>query len=804
LSVFLIALLTIAVGIGASTAVFSLFEAAFLQSIPGRNPDRLVSVFESDEKNAGAAGYFSNYFPVSHPNFRDLRQAQEVFTDLAAYSWMRANLSSEDGRPEEVYGELVSGNYFEVFGIDAAVGRTFLPEEDAVPGRHPVIVISHGLWSRRFGSDPDAVGATLSVNGQPMKIVGVAAEGFKGPNRLFPHDYWIPVAMHAQVYAQSAAVDRRDAPLFKLVGRLKPGVEIGRARAAFEGLARNLEREYPAVNRDMAFELVPLERALIDPNQRRTLLRAGLLLVGAVGLVLLITCATLSNLLLALATGRRKEIAVRLVLGASRGRVFRQLLAESLGFALLGGALGLVLGVVGARLLWTLRPPIYSETALDLSLDLRVLGITFGVTLVTGVLFGLAPAFQAFVDDLVTPLKPAGGGDQGGHLTFRFRNVLVMGQVALSLVLLVLAGLCLRSMQVSRQTDPGYAAEDLFVVTLDLGAQGYGEDESRGLFREIVRRAESIVGTGGVALGRNYPLDPGGAISTVRVEGVEAREDGQGVYVREDRVDSGYLDTLGVPLVRGRTFDPILDDSEARPVAIINEEMQERFWPDEDPVGRQFRTGTDARPVTVVGVVENGRYVSLDETPQPYYFLPLDQSFASRLTLWVRNGSPDTPQRLREAIRAVEPDVPLVKLRSVPDVMQDSLWRQRLTTTLLVAFGLVALLLATAGIYGTMAYSLGKRRRELGIRMALGAERRDLVRMIVGEGLKIVAVGMAAGVVAALFASRLLAGLLHGIEPFDLTSFLAVSALLLVTALLACSTVGWRNLQSDPRTAMEL
>src|SRR5262245_32619090 len=467
----LIAVLTLALGIGANTAIFTLVNAVFLQPLPVAEPARLMSVFGTDENNRGAQ---NDFIPVSWPNFKDYRDQNDVFTGMIAFQFLGLNFSGR-GEPQQINGMIVTGNYFDLLGVKAAIGRTFLPEEDRTPGTHPVVVLSYGAWQRRFGADPAVVGRAIKLNGLDYTVVGVAAEGFKGTDAIGGVDCWIPTMMHDQVLTGVFRewFNERRPLILNVIGRLKPGVTQQQAETAMRVIGRRLEQDFPNDNDKRNVTLIPLNQSTVPPQLRSVFLRAGGLMLTVVGLVLLIACANVANLLLARATAGRKEIALRMARGAGRARLIRQLLTESLLLALAGGVVGLMLALACRDLLWAFRPPGINAGDINLSIDPRVLGYTLLLSLLTGVIFGLAPALQASRAELITELKEKGAQAARGSRWFSLRNLLVVGQVALSLVALIGAGLFLRSLGNAQQINPGFETEKLLVLSFDVGAQGY-------------------------------------------------------------------------------------------------------------------------------------------------------------------------------------------------------------------------------------------------------------------------------------------------------------------------------------------
>ncbi len=794
-----VAVLSLALGIGANATIFTLINATLLAPLPVEEPSRLVAVYTTDERNRGG---FNDYMPTSHPNFEDYRDQSGVFEGMTAWSFIPLNWSGA-GDPEQIQAEIVSGNFFRLLGVRPAAGRFFLPEEDAAPGTHLVAVLSHGFWKRRFAADPSAVGATLTLNGHGFTVVGVAPQGFQGINALGGPDLWVPMMTHPQTLTGFFLDNFRDrrALLFSMMGRLKPGVTLERAEAALRSLASNLEREYPEPNRGRSVSLLPIGQATINPFIRRVFVLGSGLLMTVVGLVLLIACANVANLMLARSTARRKEIAVRMALGAGRARLVRQLLAESVLLAVLGGAAGLLLAVWGRDLLLAYRPPQVFPIALDLPIDASVLGFTLGVSLLTGILFGLAPALQCSRPDLVTDLKEKSAQSGGGR--FNLRNVLVAGQVALSLVSLIGAGLFLRGLASAQRVDPGVDTRNLLVLGFDLGAQGYDRVRGEEFHRRLLEQLAAAPGVRAAALSTMLPIGGGGFGRTVYPEGREPSAGDSGVFVTINTVSPGYFDALGVALLRGRTFTDLDRDGAPR-AAVINEAMARRFWPGEEAVGKRFKFYGDQTFAEVAGVVETTKLFSLGEDPQPVAYLPLLQAYEPALTLNLRTAS--DPAGLAESVRrhvqGLDPTLPVVNVFTGEDLLDQTLWAPRVCAGLLSLFGLVALALAAVGIYGVMSYSVNRRTHELGIRMALGARAPDVLRLVLRQGMTLVAVGLLAGLVASLVAARAISSLLFGVSAADPATYATLSAVLAGVALLAAYLPARRATKVDPMIAL--
>jgi predicted permease len=769
------AVLSLALGIGASTLIFTVINAAFLAPLPIAGGDRLVAVVTTDESYPG-------YLPASYPNFEDFRDRNDVLSGLVVWQFLGMNMTGGE-RPERLFGQMVSGGYFDLLGVHAALGRTFLPEDDAAPGKNPVAVISHALWQRRFGSDPHVVGSKVRINGHELTITGVTPAGFFGTNRITACDVWIPTSMYTQISRFRASFHDRSFRMFQMMGRLRPGVSVSQADAAFRSLARNLERTYPEVDKGWGAAVVPLSHATLDVENRPKFVQGSLFLAIIVGLLLLMTCANLASLLLARSEARRPEMAIRLAVGAGRRRILRQLLTESAVLALLGGASGLLLSQWGSRAIWRMRPPFLADdTPLVLGVDARVLAFTLLVSLLTGVLFGLLPAWRSTRPDLSPTLRAAAqAGGRGRRLGVL--APLSVAQLALAVVALIGAGLFLRSLTNAERIDPGFAAERLAVLSFDLAAQGYDEVHGRDLDRRVLARAASVPGVQSATLSSHRPLNRVGVLVALRVEGLDPAQ--RVPPVRTEAVGRDYFKTVGIPLLKGRDFSAIDRDGAPR-VAIVNETLARRYWPGMEPIGKRFTVGDDKGFIQVVGLARDAKYVDMGEAPQPYFYQPLEQAYAPLVTLWARTAHPEgLAETLRREVQSLAPDLPLTDVGTAGARVQQSLWAARLGASLLAGFGSLALLLAAVGVYGVTSYSVSQRRREIGIRLALGATRGQLLGLIVGQTCAILAAGMTLGLALALSGRRLVANMLYGIDAANLATYVAVCCFLAAVALLS-------------------
>jgi len=801
-----VAVIALALGIGANSTIFSLVNALLLRPLPVERPEELAALYTSDFSSGP-------YGTSSYPDYVDFRDRNDVLSGLVAYMMTPLSMSV-GGSNERIFSEVVSGNYFSVLGVKPALGRGFLPEEDRTPGARPVMVISHKLWRVRFGADPGIVGRSVDLNGHAFTIVGVAPEKYSGLMRGFVVDSWIPAMMMEQALPGSDNLVSRGSRGFQVMGRLKPGVTLNQAKANFGVIAQQLFTEWPQEwnnirNESRTISLLPESEARVMPGFRTPLVIFVALLMAVVALVLLIACANVANLLLARAATRRKEIAIRLSLGAGRGRLIRQLTTESLLLALLGGAAGLLLALWGSNLLMAFKPPVSVPIEIDLRIDWRVVGFTLGVSLLTGLLFGLAPALAASRPDLVASLKDEAGEPVVGRGRGRLRSTLVIVQVALSLLLLISSGLFLRSLRNASSIDPGFDADNLLIMSMDLQLQGYKEAAGTNFSKQLLERVRALPGIESASLSDSLPLGMDGARRGITIEGYTGQP-GENMEVNSSVVGPGYIETLRIPVIRGRTFST--QDRDGAPgVVMINEAFARRYWPGQDPVGKHIQMGVgrngariDSPYLEVVGIVKDGKYSTLGEEPTPFFYLNQAQRYQPSPTLIVRTrGNPtDYLRAVRNEVAALDKSLALYDVKTMRQHLSYALLPARVAGSVLGIFGLVALILAAAGIYGVMAHSVAHRTREIGIRMALGAQALDVLKLIVRQGMKLVLIGMVIGSAGAFAVTRSMSSLLYGISATDPFTFIGIAVLLAVVALLACFIPARRATKLDPTVAL--
>ena len=800
----LVAMLSLALGIGANTAIFTITNAVFLNSLPVQEPSRLAQVQTSDLVTKSANALF-NVSPVSVRNYEDFRVTNDVFTGLAGFVAFGSVTLSGRGDPTPLPVQLATANYFDVLGVKAVLGRTFYPDEDKQPGGNTVAVLSHAMWINKFGGERSLIGQTINLNQTAYIVIGVTPPEFKGTVTVAaPELMWVPISMHSQVLsgALETLFDNRRLRILSLFGRLKPGVEIRQADAAMKTLASRLEREYPLENAGRTAVVTPLaEGTLGFLAPREQLVIAAIALSAVVGLVLLIACFNLANMLLARAARRQKELSIRTALGAGRGRMVRQLLTESMLLAIGGGVGGLVIAVWGRELLWSFRPAVLPPTAIQLTLDPRVLMFTVGMTLITGLVFGLAPALRASSPHVNEVLKTGGRGNTSA-MSGGLRKVLVVAQVTLTVIALAGAGLFIRSMQNAQRVDPGFESHNLLSFGMDLSTLRWSPERGVAFQRTVLDEVRSLPGVEAAALASSAPLT-GGFLRTVLKQGQESEANPRGNLIMIDFVSPEFFDTLRIPLHDGRAFTEF-DRADTAPLTIVNEAAARQFWPGEQVVGRKLYFLGETVMRQVVGLVPNVVTVSLGEVPQPILYMPMAQNYQPFVTVQVRTkGPPEAvlPTALA-AVQRMNSSLALVIPNTIQNAIGQGLWAPRMAAALFGIFGALGLTLAAIGIYGVMAYMVAQRTNEIGIRMALGARPGDVLRMVVGESMQLALLGIVIGVVGALALARAAGSLLFGVSTADPVTYAAVSLVLAAAAALAGAVPAWRASRIDPVVAL--
>ena len=779
----LTAVLSLAIGIGANTTIFTIANALLFKPPLGvADASRLVDVGRSQDGHAFDNG--------SYPNYLDIRARNTVFSGIYAYRLgpEPMSLRGKDGA-ERIYGEMVSTNYFNVLGTPPHIGRLFTSDDSEQPGATPLAVLSHRFWMRRFNGDPAIVGQTLVLNGRPFMVIGVTPEGFHGTTVL-TSDLWVPVNMVGELASRlpPAILTSRESAWLVMGARLKPGVTVGQAQAELANIGRALEQEFPDANRGRGLRVVASSPV---PGDGAPVAAFMAVLMAIVMLVLAIACANVAGVLLARATTRRREIAVRLAIGAGRGRLIRQMLVESTLLFLIGGSGGLVLARLMTGALLSLLPAVPLPIDVTLALDGRAVVFTLTLSLVAAILSGLAPAFHASRAEVVGALK---SDTQGGPERIWLRHAFVVSQVALSIVLVVGAGLFARALQRASEIDPGFDPHGVELATLDLSLGGYTADTGRVFARELIRRVRETPGVQAAALSAVMPLgDRGIGLGGLAVPGVEPRNGRRFFDVDWNVITPGYFATMKMALLTGRDFSDA--DREGTPsVVIVNETAARQWWPRQDALGKTLLQETgrpdapDAvRTLTVVGVARDSKYRNLGEDPRPFVYVPIQQQYMSRTVIAARSAH---GQRLAGELRALlasmNPNLPIVQALTFDAYSQLGLLPQRIAASVAGSLGLVGVLLAAIGIYGVTAYMVSSRTREIGIRMALGAERASVVRMVLRQGLTLTMIGAAIGLAVAAAASRLLGSLLFGVGATDPLTFIGSTLLFFVVGAAAC------------------
>lgn len=782
----IVAIIALALGIGANTAIFSVVNTVLLRPLPYKDPERLVMVWE----DASKSGY-----PRDTPaaaNFVDWRDQNQVFEGMAAIADESFNLTGA-GDPERLEGRTVSANLFPLLGVEPQIGRVFSAAEDQ-PGSHRVVLLSYGLWQRRFGGASNIVGQSLTINGESYTVVGVMPARFQFPSS--EDQVWVPIAFTSEQAAN------RNRHYLQVVGRLKPGVTLAQAQTEMSTIATRLQQQYPESNADLGAAITSLHEHLVGDIKP-----ALLILLGAVGLVLLIACANVANLLLARAAVRQKEIAVRVALGARRVRLVRQFLTESILLSTVGGIVGLVIAYTGLLLIRAFIPENISQ-AREISLDLKVLGFTLFVSVATGVIFGLAPAIQAIRFNQSETLKEGGRDAATGGSGKRLRSVLVIAEVAISLVLLIGAGLLINSFLRLRNVDPGFRADNLLTMKIVLPQPKYEEHERRTAFyTDLVQRVESLAGVRSAAVTTNLPLYRQGNSIGIRIEGRPDPPPGQPLIVVTRMISPRYFDTMTIPLLSGRGLTD-QDTATTPTVAVISEAMARRFWPNEDPIGKRIAIGrirSDRDWVNIIGMVKDVRQFELSADPKPQMYLSYRQvGFFAADDLVVKTDvePASIAATVRNAVWSVDKDQPVSNIQTMEEILADSIARQRFSMLLLAIFAAVAMVLAGVGIYGVMSYSVAQRTHEIGIRMALGAQTGAVLKLAVGYGMTLVIIGIVIGLVAAFLLTRLMSTLLFGVTATDPTTFTLISLLLIGVAAIASYIPARRATKVDPIIAL--
>jgi predicted permease len=790
-----VAVITLALGIGANTAIFSLVNAVLLRSLPVDQPHQIVSVSLRGKGDAMSA--------FSFPNYRDFRDRNDVLSGLLVYRFVPLSLS-RSGANERVWGFEVSGNYFDVLGVNAIKGRTFHQQEDIKPLENPVAVLSYEAWQKRFGGDPNVVGNDVLLNNHQFKIIGIAPAGFKGTELVYTPEIWLPSSMMQWVEPGADWLEDRNTRNFFAVGRLKPGVSARQAEVSLNLLAQQLAKEYPDTNEGQTVKIVP--PGFILPDLRGAVVSFTWVLMAAVALVLVVTCTNLAGLMLARATDRRREIAIRLAMGANRMRLIRQLLTESVLLSVVGGVAGVLLALWIIDLLLAFKPPIDFPLAMDINVDWRVLLFSLFVSLLAGMIFGLAPALQATRPGLSQALRETSA--QGGAARTRLRSVLVVAQIAISLVVLIAAGLVVRTLQQLQTMNPGFDASNALTMSFDLGLQGYDDQRGQQFYRQLTERVQALPGVKSATVSGYIPLSLNYNSRNVFIEGQPAERGENVPTAMNAAAGPRYFETMRTPVLQGREFND-QDQAKTERVVVVNETFVRRLMPNvtssAEAVGKRIAFANASGPfLRIVGVVQDGKYFSITEDPRAFVWTPMSQDYWSNGILIARTeGNPESLLgAVRKEVQAIDPNLPLFDVKTLTEHMRFALFPPRIAATVLGVFGLVALLLSAIGIYGITSYTVAQRTHEIGIRLALGAQLSDVLKLVLSHGLKLTLIGAAIGLVGAYLATRAITSVLYGVSATDPFTFVFVSLLLIGVALLACYVPSRRATKVDPLVAL--
>jgi macrolide transport system ATP-binding/permease protein len=798
----LVCILTLALGIGANTAIFTVINAVLIRPVPGvANPGELV-ILERLQKN-------NPDYSFGYPDYLDYREQARSFTGLAARC--RTALSLSHGSSERILGELVSGNYFSVLDVNPAAGRLILPQDVQTDGETPVAVLSYVIWQRVFGSDPQIVGKNILLDGHAFIVVGIAAPKFAGTEAGSPTDVWLPLTMQPVAMPRMSlnVLHNRNAGWIEIFGRLKSEAGLAEARSELQLIAAGLAAAYPESNEHRSVDVIPSFG--MDPDDRAVLQKFFGLLIVSVGLLLLIACSNVANLLLSRSDSRRREIAMRLTLGASRGHLVRQLFTEGVLLSLLAGGLGLLLAPWAGRVIVAFRQPLYALGGVDTTPDARVLGFTLMVALLTGVLFSLAPALQSSKADLVVALKD---NTPGAGRPSRLRSILLSSQVALSLILLVVAGVTVRKMHQLVSGDPGFSTDNLLMMSISPAIQGYSEPQAQRFYGELLGRVERIPGVQSATLAVTVPPEDWSSRVSIFYEGqappleyYRGHEFEVGIRVDMNTVAPNYFRTMGIPVLRGRDFTE-RDKTGAPLAAIVSQRLAQRLWPDQDVVGKRIEwpswVGDPRPPIEIVGVSADAKYRSLMADPPLLLYLPESQNYNGTPKLVVHTSTRPTDflPAVRNEVAALDANMPVFAVKTLSDQVADSLWQPRMAAGILGSLSFLALVVAAVGLYAVVAQWMGQRTREIGIRMALGAKPADVMRLILGYGTRLGLWGIAAGVLISSGVTRFVSSLLFGASSTDVLTIAVIAALLLALTLVASYVPARRAMRVDPMVAL--
>lgn len=791
-----IAIVSLALGIGATTSIFSVVNAVLLRPLPYADSQRLVILWETNSQHIAALMNLQNRNQVAAANFLDWNKQNQVFEEMAAVRFLNFNLTGGD-RPERIPGAIVTQNLFSVLGVKPVLGRSFLPE-DAQAGRERVAILSDVLWQRRFGANPNVIGQKLPLNNEIVSVIGVMPPQFQYPDDA---ELWVLSRLEvpeAPGAANANVLTNRVLHYLMVIARLKPGVTTQQAQADMKNIASNLQSQYPDTNGSAGVSVVTMQEDIV--GDIRPTLR---ILLGVVVFVLLIACANIANLLLARATSQRQEIAVRIALGANRARIIRQILTESVLLAMAGGILGVLLAYLGIQLLVGLSPSDIPRVK-EINLDSYVLGWSLLISVLTGVLSGLAPALRISKPNPNETLQEGGRGADPGATHHRVHNLLVVAEVSVSLVLLIGAGLLIKSFIHLQQVDPGFKSENVLTMRLALPAYKYtSEEQSKAFTTELLHGVKNLPGVDSVAITTALPLSRTEAASSFTVEGQPLPSSGNLPIANWRVVSPEYFQVLSIPLTQGRTFTE-RDGKDVSSVVIINQNMARSVFPNENPIGKRLVLGANKSPSEIVGVVGNVRHSGLDAEPKPEMYVSYLQTVRASYTVAVRtNVDPSSMvASVRNEIQAIDKDQPISGVKTLNELRAESLAQLRFNTLVLSVFAALGLILAAIGIYGVMSYSVAQRTHEIGVRMALGAQPKNVLRLVLGQGMVLVLIGVAIGLAISVAVTRLMASLLFGVTATDPITFVIVALVLTLVALLANYIPARKATGVDPLIAL--
>jgi predicted permease len=787
-----IAILTLALGIGANTTIFSWINSALLNPVPGLyKPSEVVSL---------TLGKPGQPFGFTYPDLEAVRNGQQSFTGIEACWFAQMSLTGKS-KPERVWGMVATANYFDVLGVRPILGRGFLPSEDEKPGGAPVAVISYRLWQTHFGGRPDVVGQSIEINKHPYNIVGVTPAVFQGSQTGVRTEIWVPIMMEAQLDARGDLIHDHHNFWLLVLGRLKPGVSLAQAQAEMTLRLRPEAKNYPEEHKGKDTVVAyPLWRNPWGLNSFLSTLLPMLMIIA--GLVLLLACANVANLMLVRAVGRRREIAIRMSLGASRWRLVRQLLVESLVLALAGGGVALLITSWTAGSLMKFLPDTDYPLSLNISADRTVMFATLAIALLTGVIFGILPALRTSGVAPITVLKEDTGSASGTLRKARLAGGLVVAQISLSLLLLICAGLFIRSVRSAQQIYPGFNSHNVWIASYDLFTAGYSEATGAEFDRQLVSKLEALPGVQSVSLSDRVPMGFGGGSTSVKPEGYVSQPN-EVMETQAAVITPNYFKTMQIPIVKGRDFSQ-QDTKSSQRAAIVSEAFAERYWPHQEALGKQLNSDFTNEWFTVVGVVRNIKARGLNETSTPFVYLPLYQYYKADMIINARvSGDPlAVGKTIQNSVHELNADIVMYDVNTLESEELFASFGQRVAGTFVGAFGLLALILAAVGIYGVTAYTTRQRTHEIGIRMALGASKEDILRLVLGHGLRLTLIGVGLGLAASFALTRYLSGLLLGVTSHDALTFSSVALLLCAVSLFACFIPTRRAMRVDPMVAL--